>query len=584
MHQFIFRSASILLLLTAARPAAAQPTYCNPLNLDYAFKPSRHTYYGTTESHRSTADAAVVNYKGDLYLFSTNQQGYWWTPDLLHWHFVRKSFKINRSNDDVCAPGAWAWGDTLLFMPSHMDRDNIPLYMSTDPKGGAWTQLLDSFPQAHAWDPSFFKDDDGKAYLYWGASNFYPLYVRELDPALRYAPKGETRELIRLHPDRHGWERFGENNADTTINPYMEGVWMTKHRNKYYLQYAAPGTEFNIYADGVYTSEHPTGPFEYQTHNPVSLKPGGFITGAGHGSTFQDRHGNYWHIGTVMNWIKYKFERRLAVWPAGFDRDGILYSNTAFGDYPHYLPVGARDHAKSSFTGWMMLSYNKKVQVSSALPQYPAAHAVDEHIRTYWSAASAAPGEFLSVDLGKTCTVRAVQINYADEDVHIYDKRDDIYHQYRVWQSRDGKNWKLLLDKSTNKTDVPHDYVALDKPVQTRFLKLENVHMAAGKFALAGFRVFGNAPGPKPAAPKSFKAIRNADTRDADFSWSAVPGAYAYQIYYGIAPDKLYHCIAVHDKNTYHFRGLDKGTRYYAAVEALGMSGVSARSAAIEVR
>lgn len=561
--------------------AISQPSYCNPLNLDYAYKPSLHQYYGTDESHRSTADAAIVNFKGDLYLFSTNQQGYWWTSDLQRWYFVRKSFKINRSNDDVCAPAAWAWGDTMLFMPSHMDRDHIPLYVSTDPKNGRWTETVDSFPQAHCWDPALFKDDDGRAYLYWGASNSYPLYVTELDPAHGYTPMGAPRELIRLDPDRHGWERFGENNRDTTINPYMEGAWMTKHAGRYYLQYAAPGSEFNVYADGVYTSDHPMGPFTYQKHNPMLLKTGGFITGAGHGSTFQDKDGHWWHVGTIVNWIKHKFERRLAIWPAAFDGDGTLYANTAFGDYPHYLPQGPKESAR--FTGWMLLSFRKKTWASSTLPQHTPEQAVDENIRTYWSAASAQAGEFLATDLGKTCTIRAVQINYADEDAHVYDKQDTIYHQYRIWKSLDGKNWQVLIDKSKNRTDVPHDYVALNKPARARYLKLENIHMAAGKFAVAGFRIFGNADGAKPTAPQSFQAVRQADDRDADFSWKAVPSAYTYNVHYGIAPDKLYHCLPVQDSTHYHFRGLDQGTPYFAAVEALSEAGVSPRSAVMPV-
>ncbi|WP_418391080.1 hypothetical protein, partial [Akkermansia sp.] len=32
---------------------------------------------------------------------------------------------------------------------------------------------------------------------------------------------------------------------------YIEGPWLTKHNGKYYMQYGAPGTEFNVYADGV---------------------------------------------------------------------------------------------------------------------------------------------------------------------------------------------------------------------------------------------------------------------------------------------------------------------------------------------
>lgn len=550
-------------------------TYCNPLNLDYAFIPSRHTYYGRDQSHRSTADPAVVNYKDTLYLFSTNQNGYWWTPDLAQWNFVAKDFKINRSNDNVCAPGAWAWGDTLLFMPSHMDRDNIPLYLSTNPRKGEWIQLVDSFPQAHAWDPSFFKDDDGKTYLYWGASNTYPLYAVELDAKRNYVPKGKQVELIKLHPEEHGWERFGENNMDTSIAPYMEGIWMNKHAGKYYLQYAAPGTEWNIYADGVYVSDKPLGPFTYAPYSPLSLKPGGFITGAGHGSTFQDAHGNYWHMATMLNWIKYKFERRLGMFPAGFDPDGQMYCNTAYGDYPHYLPKAKRDHRKSTFTGWTLLSLNKKAWASSSLEGKGPELATDENIRTYWSAANADKGEFFALDLGNTYTVNAIQVNYADEDAHVYDKRPEIYHQYQIFISQDGNNWELLIDKSENKTDVPHDYLELTQAVQARYLKLVNIHMAAGKFALAGFRVFGKAAGKKPTKVSGFQARRQEDTRNVDFSWQTVPGAYAYTINYGIAPDKLYNSILVTGAQQYRFRGLNKGVTYYAMIEAVSESGIS---------
>lgn len=556
---------------------AVPTTYCNPMNLDYAYIPSRHTYYGRDESHRSTADPAAVNLRDTVYLFSTNQNGYWWTADMAQWHFTAQDFKINRSNDNVCAPGVWAWGDTMIFMPSHMDYDHIPLYVSTDPANARWGELLDSFPQPHAWDPSFFKDDDGRAFLYWGSSNFYPLYGEELDPARHYAPKGPTHELVRMHPAEHGWERFGENNSDTTIAAYSEGLWMNKHNGKYYLQYAAPGTEFNVYADGVYVGDGPLGPFTYAPYNPFSFKPGGFITGAGHGSTFPDPWGNYWHVATGLNWIKYKFERRLVLFPAGFDPGGQLYCNTAFGDYPQFLPTGPRDHLQSTFTGWMMLSYRKSCQSSSALPGKNAELAFDENIRTYWSAASADPGEFLSVDLGRVCAVYAFQVNYADEDAHLYDKQFDIYHQYRVLYSRDGENWKLMVDKSENKTDVPHDYVEMERPVKARYLKLVNVHMAEGKFAVAGFRVFGLSGDPAPDPVKDFRVQRGADTREADFSWAASPGAYAYQLRYGIAPDKLYNAIMVYDSARYHFRGLNRDVAYFCTIEALGEGGVSGR-------
>ncbi|MDZ4681346.1 MAG: discoidin domain-containing protein [Saprospiraceae bacterium] len=77
------------------------------------------------------------------------------------------------------------------------------------------------------------------------------------------------------------------------------------------------------------------------------------------------------------------------------------------------------------------------------------------------------PGEWIQSDLGGLCTVRVIQINYADQDAEFFGKRTDIFHQYRLLHSRDGKKWKVLVDKSQNKTDVPHDYVELPKAVKT---------------------------------------------------------------------------------------------------------------------
>jgi len=50
----------------------------------------------------------------------------------------------------------------------------------------------------------------------------------------------------------------------------------------------------------------------------------------------------------------------------------------------------------------------------------------------------------------------------------------------------------------------PHAYVELQQPVQTRYLKIENIYMPSGKFALSGFRVFGKGNGNKPDTVKNF--------------------------------------------------------------------------------
>ncbi|RYF95883.1 MAG: xylosidase, partial [Chitinophagaceae bacterium] len=363
---------------------------------------------------------------------------------------------------------------------------------------------------------------------------------------------------------------------------------MTKYKGKYYLQYGAPGTEFSGYADGLLVGTGPLGPFEAQP-DPLSYKLGGFVRGAGHGATFQDKYENYWHISTTVVSVKNTFERRLGLWPTGFDKDDVMYCNTAFGDYPHYIPASKTTPAydQSGFTGWMLLNYKKPITVSSTFGSYHANNAVDELIKTYWSAATGDKGEWIQTDLGAVSVVHAVQVNYADQDVDssFLGKMEGSYHQYKLSYSLDGKKWQTLADKSKNKTDVPHDYVELTTPVNARYLRLENIHMPSGKFAISGLRVFGNGNGAKPNQVKQFFVLRTEkDKRSAYIKWSPVDNAFAYNIYYGTHPDKLYNCVMVHDFNEYWFKAMDKERTYYFSIESVNENGVSTRTKVIEVK
>jgi len=556
-----------------------QRTWCNPLNIDYGYTPiPNFTEWG---KHRATADPVIVLYKGDYYLFSTNQWGYWWSNDLCNWNFIARHFlkPYHKVYDDLCAPAVWVQGDTLLVFGSTYST-NFPIWMSTNPKANEWKEAVDSF-EIGGWDPDFFVDDDGKLYMYNGSSNRYPLYGIEIDRKT-FQPIGTRKEMYLLEPWRYGWQRFGEYLDNTFLDPFIEGAWMTKYNGKYYLQYGAPGTEFSGYADGVVVGDHPLGPFTPQSM-PFSYKPGGFARGAGHGATFKDKNDHWWHVSTIAISVKNNFERRIGLWPAGFDKDGVLYMDAAFGDYPHYLP-DANFPSGNGGTGWMLLNYSKPVTVSSTLDSYYPNYAVDENIKTYWSAATGNKGEWIQTDLGNISTVQAIQINYADQDVDFLGKQQGTYHQYKIYHSTDGKKWKLLIDKSSNKTDVPHDYVELENPVQTRFIKLENIHMPGGKFAISGLRVFGNGNGPKPDTVKQFIVLRTEkDKRSAWIKWSPVDNAYAYNIYMGTAPDKLYNCIMVHSSNEYYCKSMDREKPYYFCIEAINENGVSVRSKVVKV-
>ncbi|MFN4028141.1 MULTISPECIES: family 43 glycosylhydrolase [Flavobacterium] len=576
------RIALLLLLFISNYGIAQQKTYCNPINIDYGYCPIPD--FVKQGKHRATADPVITFFKGEYYLFSTNQWGYWHSKDMSDWQFISRKFlrPEHKVYDELCAPSLSFVNDTLLVVGSTQGKE-FPLWMSTNPAKGEWKELIHK-SEAAAWDPQIFWDKDtDEVYEYYGSSNLYPLYGMKLNRKT-FQPEGERIPVLALNDDEHGWERFGEHNDNTFLQPFTEGAFMTKHNGKYYLQYGAPGTEFSGYADGVYVGNHPLGPFEYQSHNPFSYKPGGFARGAGHGATFTDAFEQYWHVSTIGICVKNNFERRLGIWPAGFDKDDILYSNTAYGDYPTYLPSEKRDHLTGSFTGWMLLNYNKPIQVSSTLGGFQPNLAVDEDIKTYWSAKTANKGEYLISDLGELSTIKAIQINYADQDAELMGKPDATTgHQYIVYTSNDGKNWKVLVDKSKSIKDVPHEYIELATPVKARFLKLENVAMPTGKFAVSGFRVFGTGSGEKPGDVKNFVPLRSGpkvkgERRNVWFKWQQEPNADGYVIYFGKSPDKLYGSIMVYGKTEYYFNGLDRSDVYFFQIEAFNNNGIGPKS------
>jgi hypothetical protein len=581
---FLLFSFGLLAVGYNAKAQYKQQTYCNPINIDYGYTPIPN--FSEWGRHRATADPVIVTYKGDYYLFSTNQWGYWWSNDMLNWKFISKKFLRPWNGgvyDELCAPAVGVIGDTMIVFGSTY-TSKFTIWMSTNPKANDWKPLVDSFDMG-GWDPAFFTDDDGKLYMYNGSSNRYPLYGIELNRNTM-VPKGYRKEMYFLEQERYGWQRFGENMDNTFLDPFIEGATMNKHNGKYYLQYGAPGTEFSGYADGVVVGDNPLGPFTPQS-DPLSYKPGGFARGAGHGATFKDVNGNYWHVSTSIICVKNTFERRIGIWPAGFDKDDVMWCNTAFGDYPHKLPNSLKSSNNASlgdgdsFQGWMLLNYKKPIVVSSTLASYYANNAVDENIKTYWSAATSNKGEFIQTDLGNVSTVNAVQINYADQDVDssFLGKSLGVFHQYKLYSSVDGKKWNILTDKSNNKTDVPHEFVELEKPVQARFIKLENIHMPTGKFAISGLRVFGNGNGEKPTVVENFIVLRTEkDKRSAYLKWKPVNNAYAYNIYYGTDPKKLYTCIMVHDFNEYWLKTMDNQKYYFFTIEAINENGVSQKS------
>ena len=545
-------------------------TYCNPLNLDYTY-PFHNSHLG--KSYRSGADPAVVEFRGEYYMFVTRSWGYWHSKDLLNWDFITpEKWYFEGCN----APAAHNYKDSILYVCGNPSGAMSILY-TDNPKRGDWKAVPSVLHDLQ--DPALFIDDDERAYMYWGSSNRWPIRGKELDMKNKFLPIAKKPDsLLFLRPDIHGWERFGENHT-SDIKPFIEGAWMTKHNGKYYLQYAAPGTQFNVYGDGVYVGKSPLGPFQYAAHNPFCYKPGGFATGAGHGSTVCGPGGIYWHFGTIHLSINYKFERRLCMFPTFFDEDGVMYSDTYFGDYPHYSPDQvSRQTTSGGFRGWMLLSYGKPVKASSQLESYPVENVTDENLKTFWVAGKNDDKQWVEIDLEEVSDVYALQLNFFDyEETGFWGRIPNLRQRYLVEASVDGARWRVLVDYRNSFRDAPHNYIELDQPIEARYIRYRHHYVPGKNLAMGNIRVFGLGRGKKPATVKGFTVVREADERNVRISWKAVKGAQGYNVLWGVAPDKLYSSWMVYGDNSLDLRALTVGQKYYFAIEAFNENGISQR-------
>lgn len=255
--------------------------YCNPLNISYRYQFNQDPRKGgVLQICREAADPSMICFHGRYFIFASMSLGVWLSDDLVTWSF--SPLPKNLPLYDY-APDVRVIGEYVYFCASNKEH-NCDRWRTKDILNGPYEKIEGSFPY---WDPNLFVDDDGRIYFYWGCSNITPLYGVELDPK-SMNPKTEPIPLIYGNPYSIGYERIGEDNSTLpaseeevelkyqafikrqgvpeenipenlramirgmfTNKPYIEGAWMDKHEGKYYLQYAAPGTQYNTYSDGV---------------------------------------------------------------------------------------------------------------------------------------------------------------------------------------------------------------------------------------------------------------------------------------------------------------------------------------------
>lgn len=543
-------------------------TFCNPLNLDYRFMKINEG-----AGIREAADPVVIQYKHKYILFASKSSGYWVSTDFINWNHVIITDQLPIED---YAPAIFVHNNYIYYVGSSHGKGM--LYRSNDPESARWEKVKEIWSY---WDPAFYVENDN-LYMYYGCSPSDPIHATVLN-LNTFESKSEIIDCLNSNKEQHGWERTGELN-ELPRRPYIEGSWMTAHNGRYYLQYAAPGTEWKSYADGVYIGDSPMGPFHYVESNPVSYKPSGFIGGAGHGCMFMAGE-QWWKAATNAISVRHMFERRVSFYPAGFDANGQLFTNTYLGDYPMFLPASV-NAGKKTRPDWMLLSYQKPVTVSSALPNYPSSHVSDEEVRTAWVAASNNAGEYVQIDLGNNSKIHALQVNYDEYGATQKGLNPTLHQSYMIYASTDGNRWYQVVDNSHKNTDYPHDYIEFKKPFKARYIKWENKeYNISGNVSLRELRIFGRGTGDLPSKVQGLSGKRDSlDNCKAKLMWQEVDHADGYIIRFGIAKDKLYNSIQVFGKSFSEITSLNSGVTYYFAVDAYNENGITRGTEMLELK
>lgn len=621
---------SLVALSMLSSGVLADRTYINPMDLEYQYGeriPERRQFIKAEGLvTRQSADPVIVSFEKDgkhqgYFMFASQGRGYWMSNDLITWQHIQPTgewpvsyFTPSDGKDpttekdpesglewkDMIAPAALSKDGKIYLLSSNRKGGLTTLFVSDDPASGKWEKADENlgYPvvgDKNLWDPALYHEND-QWYVYWGSSNLFPLWGAKINENKKGLEIDRfAKPLLAMHPDVHGWERMGFDHTSPHA-PYVEGPEMLKSGDTYYLSYAGPGTDGNVYGDGIYTGKSPLGPFTYQSHNPVTYKPGGYVHGAGHGNTFRDAFGNIWRSGSNWYGVNWVFERRNVILPSAIDADGIMYSSARFADFPQFAPTEKYSDPNDLFTGWMLLSYNKPAWATSELPPergrtFDASFVTDENPRNFWVAGENNDAQHVVVDLQSEKTINAIQINYADylvtgdeyraplpHDKAMEDYKKRIYTHYRLSISNDNETWEEIsnnLDKHENRSNI---YIELDEPITARYVRFENVHVGVKHLALNGLRVFGSANGELPAVPEKLTTIRDADRRNVTVAWQPVEDAVGYNVRFGIAPDKLYHTYQIWGDEfdgQKEIRSLDIHKGYYFAVEAFNETGVS---------
>lgn len=465
-------------------------TYCNPTPLPnypigiHCLDLEKWDYVKT--QFRETADPSVLYEDGVWYLYSSAGLMYY-SEDFVTWHHLELEPKGLYAPTIVKHRGkfylAFSWGE---------------LYVADNPKGpfkniGKFIDTKGEFFRVP--DPMLFSDDDDRLYLYYGIGE--SIKCVELDSQNPQQAITEEQIMFRMDTENHLWERIGDWGEDGTYS-YIEGPWMIKKDDTYYLTYAGPGTEWYTYAMGAYKGKSPLGPWEYMETSPFISGNTGLVRGPGHGSVVKGPNDTYWVFYTCCVCYSSFLERRIGYDPIGFDENGNIIPRKPT-EIPQLAPGIKKDAYIDNNAGYLPLTQRKKCEASSNSPGRDALYAIDDNMTTFWQPDPEDKLPTLTVKLLalRPFEIFSARVIWSDIGIDVQKGHMPGAFGYKIEARVKDGEWICVLDKSDNSVDMLIDYnhIKQVKADEVRLVitkKPKNIEPGVVNFTVFGKRLKEN--------------------------------------------------------------------------------------------
>lgn len=301
--------------------------------------PDDRSFYNPILQGWASDPSVCTNGEGDYYLVTSTFVYFPGVPiyhsrDLVNWrqigYVLDRESQLRNTEGQHVSGGIFApaisynpHNKTYYMVTTNVGAGNF-FVKATDP-AGPWSEPI-MLPEVGGIDPSFFFDEDGRAYIVNNDEPSYPaeypghrsIRIREFDVATDRTV-GDWKVLV----DK------GVNPAEKPI--WIEGPHMYKINGRYFLMDAEGGTS-TWHSEVIFASDSPWGPFVPYEHNPIltqrHLDPNrpDPVTCAGHADLIQAKEGDWWAVFLACRPIDGRFEnlgRETFILPVSWTDDGF---------------------------------------------------------------------------------------------------------------------------------------------------------------------------------------------------------------------------------------------------------------------